>query len=590
MIGGQNSLLTVDRASATRRGVPYVPASAIKGAMRLEFERLLRAAGVGACLDTGAPRERRTCGKCPACHLFGAEGTPNGALRFHDGVLVWQGVVDGRLLRQNRTCVSISRMLGKAEDGRLFTQELVPAGLEFECRIDVLRDASADDLGCFGRALQWWKASGLTIGSGRSRGLGEFGLGWSEIGAARRALHYSPGVRRVFAVAFTQDVGAAEPLRVGATRLRNYLARSLGFVPSSAVRGAVGWGLAHAGLAADEVTALVETGAFRPSPLYPPLERAATRRSPTGPSGWLQPATAVGCKLDKEHAPFDTLVARLLLDASISGGLPEAEAELGRMLEECPRFNCQGTLKSVEPVASTHRRLLTKLRIDRQAGRAEEGRFYVYDTLAQDEEPRAFCGYLFTDTGAADLVRSLDSVLVGGARSKGFGNGRLEVSEAPDGQGTQEGVEERLDRFDRRVRSAAEMLGLPDPVGDRVLFPLLLLSDLVVPPGATVRRMMEACGWEWQTAFLHWSRAGGWSEGGNLSRPLVPVLQRGGVVVLAAPRASRAEVVAWLVQAEREGIGLQRELGMGWVQACCTFHDEYDLLKEGAQRWQTRKL
>jgi CRISPR/Cas system CSM-associated protein Csm3 (group 7 of RAMP superfamily) len=137
---------------------PVVPATTIKGWMRENAERVLRALGIPVC-DGSKPS--LNCG-CLICRLFGHPRRKSNLL-FLDCVL-------GDALRDSRTNVSLSRHRKAAYEERLFTSEVAWTEiLEVRGFGFFLNDEEAKTAA----AVLWLSAkAGFALGSSRSRGLG----------------------------------------------------------------------------------------------------------------------------------------------------------------------------------------------------------------------------------------------------------------------------------------------------------------------------------------------------------------------------------------------------------------------------------
>ncbi len=170
----------------TAAGLPYIPATSIKGRLRHEVERLLRGAlGPGAVCD--APVAERMCqplddaaGVCPACHLFGSPWR-EAALYFHDLDRITVDGAEISLMRrdgiapqtQTRAGVRINRRRRVVEDQFLFDTELFEPGIPWTF------SGTANYLGRHPQnlVLIYMAARAVTMmGSARSRG-----LGWSTL-------------------------------------------------------------------------------------------------------------------------------------------------------------------------------------------------------------------------------------------------------------------------------------------------------------------------------------------------------------------------------------------------------------------------
>mgnify|MGYP000123796775 CR=1 FL=1 len=178
----------VDRCVAVdEHGVPYLPASSVRGRVRAHLERLLRAWGLPVCAP---PRPERMCphaclegtegGYCLACRLFGSpwrdgavvcedfrpQGGPgSGGAEPH----TWDG------LMVVRTGVGIGRKLGTVREERLFFTEALPRviageGLRFGGALEVRAEPA--ELGWLVAAMRLV----THLGAQKGRGLGRVEL------------------------------------------------------------------------------------------------------------------------------------------------------------------------------------------------------------------------------------------------------------------------------------------------------------------------------------------------------------------------------------------------------------------------------
>lgn len=184
--GPGRTLPLVDRTvMVDARGLPYIPASSVRGRVRAHLERLLHGLGEPVCTPpqseltcphhegVGRALEERGASEpfCPACRLFGSSWRLS-PIAFNDFRLESQE--RGEIGLDQRTGVSINRYLGSAEEGRLYILETVPyqrgKGSAFTGSIEGF--LSRRDVGWLLAALRT-----LThLGGGKSRGLGRVEL------------------------------------------------------------------------------------------------------------------------------------------------------------------------------------------------------------------------------------------------------------------------------------------------------------------------------------------------------------------------------------------------------------------------------
>ncbi|MBI3968687.1 MAG: hypothetical protein HY329_23885 [Chloroflexi bacterium] len=574
LIGGYQSSLVLDKTTARDdEGRPTVPASALKGALRIELERVLRSTDRAnrCCGAPGAERmqsdhERMRvegAGRCLACGLFGGPGEA-GKLRFRDARLVVGNESDGAALFQTRHRVSLSRALRRAEPGRLFDFEGTAAGaaLELETTIEERGALDDEERAALEDTLWWCQSEGLRIGGSRDIGLGAVKLSYErEAATARSSLALgSAGEPRFYRVTVT----AQEEVRAAPPRRRGYFVATYPFIPGSTVRGALAGALREAGADAGALDDFFETRRPRISPLYPlPDGRVEDLLGPKG----LRPATAVGCKARADDGPFDALVWQVLAQAALEQRV-DLVPTLNRHIHECPV--CGGKLDPTPMFAAPARHVRAKLALNRTLGRAEPGMVYVYETMPRKQR---WQGWLRLDAGQHDALRGISPVLLGGSRSKGHGQASLEIVELPARAfGAPRPVEQRVESFNRKLAECATSVGWADFASDRVYATLDLLSDVILAPGQTLVDDVGRRGWKWEQGWLHQERAGGFNEWAGQPKALRTALAKGGVVVVSALAAEQERLVDDLAGLERTGLGLATDEGFGWVRACSPFH------------------
>jgi CRISPR/Cas system CSM-associated protein Csm3 (group 7 of RAMP superfamily) len=117
-------------------GYPIIPASSLRGRLRVHLERLLAAWGLPVCAP---PAPARMCphawhdqsappdGYCLACRIFGSAWYPSPLLSADLRLNPKQRGGGPELLRDERMSVAISRRLGTAQSERLFSTETTVA-------------------------------------------------------------------------------------------------------------------------------------------------------------------------------------------------------------------------------------------------------------------------------------------------------------------------------------------------------------------------------------------------------------------------------------------------------------------------------
>ena len=175
-------------------GQPFIPGGTLKGALRIEVERIVRgvrparacsaAAGeadwcVSATRQIGAAgaaagsttASTLPAGTCWVCRLFGAPWLAS-HLQVADlpvDPATWLGPF------QVREGIAVDRDTDTGRRGLGYDYEVVPAGTEFDCQLR----ADTDDprlLGMLALGLRPLEEGLLALGGGRSRGLGRVAL------------------------------------------------------------------------------------------------------------------------------------------------------------------------------------------------------------------------------------------------------------------------------------------------------------------------------------------------------------------------------------------------------------------------------
>ncbi|GIV96498.1 MAG: hypothetical protein KatS3mg057_1155 [Herpetosiphonaceae bacterium] len=169
----------------------YIPGSSLKGVIRAHSERIVRTlqpqagAGRGAC-DPLAREKEASCGKqledeeaseirykqsCLICRLFG-NTTLAGRVHFADALPA------GKVTIEERNGVAIDRIYGSVAVGP-FNYEVVTRGT-FKTRIS-LRNFTLPQLALVGLALRDLGEGRISLGFGKSRGLGRVTIDWGRL-------------------------------------------------------------------------------------------------------------------------------------------------------------------------------------------------------------------------------------------------------------------------------------------------------------------------------------------------------------------------------------------------------------------------
>jgi CRISPR-associated protein Csx10 len=605
LVGGQSATLLADRAAARDPGgAPVVPASALKGALRIEFERLLAGLGQRVCHPSTPEQACPPDDPCPACQLFGAPGR-EGLLRFHDARV--EGPVRGYYAarpRQDwperptglgyalRPGVAISRRRRVAQEDLLFSSQVAeppPEGeLALAADIDLLGPVPQDWL----RWLEGAAASLRAVGGGKSRGLGQVAAGRLE--AVDQGANPGPGLAagpdlRVVLV-------AEEFLRVGGIGQTANFLETLDYLPGSAVRGAIAWSFVRRmggdwGSVRDPsfaVTNFYPTTYPEGDPKPIPLSVRTCKRFPSFRRREL-PRPGHGCW----DLLIDAVLVRLLRTPAdgwdgfpvvLDGRCPEC----GGPLQPYAGFYLGPGVLSVENEYRTPaRRVVTKTAVNRARWTGAERQLYTYELLDPklNVDPGVGlgrCRFVGIVRGGPDALRRHLrpglNLFVGGARFRGFGRVTVERVDEALAEGP-ETLADRLERFSATLTGPLQDLG--HPKSSRLFFSVTLVSDLVLPLGRgpewltqELREKLRLNDLVMEKCFARMTSVGGFNGAVGLPKDLMPAVAMGSVFVFSCPDTDRQALVGEVGKLLRTGLGWRREEGHGRFAFCDELHLE----------------
>lgn len=431
-----------DRSGARdERGRPMIPASALRGALRIELERLLRgrdgddaACSANVALRAGGGSLETRC-DCPVCRLFGIEGEGSGLLRLEDAVLPEEAGAAVTV----RSQVGVSRTTRSAVPAQLaFMEALEPAGsgnrtpaLRASGRL-VPRGTRDTDLDDDLRNLRAACRALTGLGGGKARGLGwvECELRETEEDEPRSATAVDlPSGVRALRVSFTAEA----PLHFGAGRPLGAFHPTRTSAPGSTVRGALAFALLEHGLCRPDEAVFQE--------LVTPAPTGASFGTARAPSD-VPLATRRRCR-PHEHI-FDDLLGELLRRQAARCGVALTPRGGG----VCPVGECRASKATPWPwtVSSSplRKRLRTRTAINRKTGTAMDQKLYSMEVLepawapgAEDDGPVTLTAEVRRlSPSGAELLAGLDGreVWLGGRKSRGMGLCRVDVEalDAPE--------------------------------------------------------------------------------------------------------------------------------------------------------------
>jgi len=178
---GEGNGLTDALVRRDAEGQPFIPGTAIAGALRTLLTRLAPRLGQEPCRALSERKEdrRKSC-DCVVCRLFGDinPGDEEGSTSAASRLLVFNAHPVDTLPRPLlRDGVGIDRVSGTAARAGAvkFDLEVLPAGAKFELRME-LCDATPEDEMLLAAGLAEWEAGRLWLGGRAARGLGAFKL------------------------------------------------------------------------------------------------------------------------------------------------------------------------------------------------------------------------------------------------------------------------------------------------------------------------------------------------------------------------------------------------------------------------------
>jgi CRISPR-associated protein Csx10 len=570
-------------------GDPYIPATALRGALRESFEALLRGTGEHRVCSGGdgvdpehadpgagaAASSVRACSlggegtPCLACRMFGTQRPSIGdAERAFSGLVLGDAALVGGHHWTARPSVTLARTSRSAAEHQLVFRRIPetignePLTFRAHGRVN---DASLEPY------LEAAARATTHLGAGRSRGLArvDLAVSWHPAPPADSApaLPASNGDVRL-------RVTLTAPALIGESIIDANHRGTRQEIPGAAVRGAVGFALRLLVEDADHDPATqdllhADHGA-RFGFLYPAGAVPESARDHL--SGPL-PITATWCKVEqRKHGVHDTLLDGLVLRHAASAA--EAERAVRRGATRCAHPGCGQPMRTAHgsrlASSSVTTRTVVRMAMDRTRQSARDGQLFSQVLLAPGTVLEGTIRGIPTHSRSR-LAQALGSGILsfGRGRSAGWGQAHIDVEPAP----VLRSIAERAAAFDRALRSRLQEAGL---TSDRIgrLVPVTLLSPLWPsggdrdPPDADddgEHDLRDAVGAA--SCFLvarRFTRDGAWDQReGKMST--FRATAAGGVFVLELEQATWRDVAPRLEALEREGVGRRRDQGFGQV-------------------------
>jgi CRISPR/Cas system CSM-associated protein Csm3 (group 7 of RAMP superfamily) len=521
LLGGVSINPAYDSVTALdENNLPYLTATAIKGALRMEFEAFVRGIGEQTLCDFDA--DIRGCKTCLSCRLFGG-GNEEGKLRFNAAVLEnsadIKDISRDLLEKGKRQGVSISRTLGKAKDKAYFTKLAFPnmkniRDIVFKTGIDIRRELDSTEKQYLYTFLALLGKTGIFMGSRKSVGLGYFTIRYELPGEFIRpnAVDYSRTGLKLFKV----TLETLEPLLVGNTK-NQYIIDTLPYIPASTLGGTIGFKLSEYGVDDNNLRRMfIANNTFSTFNCY------------------LESPFPVPLSQRREKGKKEPLKDILLPDYIIKQAV-----EQDKFAEVDSLYNALYKKNNLRPVPICQKPATfynTKVAIGRELQKSGEGLLYSMEVI---EKGSLFQGFVIGETWAAETLLQIKELCMGGKRTRGFGKVRftdiceMELTKLID-------LDSAVDATLRDL--AGESVDLP---ADRRFFTLDLVSDFAlkqdIPAGdRTFKRFIEKTlfpGLEVtiEKSFLEIIRRGGYDFREKRVKPMMERIGAGSTLLVSVP-------------------------------------------------------
>jgi CRISPR-associated Csx10 family RAMP protein len=574
LVAGDASDRDADLATARRwdgrRFIPYIPATALRGAVRLQLEALLRGAGQSAVgpypLD---PETRAQNLNDPVARLFGYSGPKDervgsleGKLRFGDALPVDPDRAADAL--RVRPGLEIDDQTFSAADRKLFFREVADIGTDLVFRAPLgLRDVCD----CDKRRLRAAVESTDALGAGKSKGGGAIEIRWIEgeekIGAV---VEGTPANRARLVITLREPAHFGDGGPLG----NHHATRT--YIPGATIRGAIAWTLLN------HQKATPDGPAFRALFLEPGPASFGDTLPVDSPDGEPEILPVTQREERGTHKMDDVLVRELSRERIGRLLASQGSALVLRGDDGDRRFDPVSDSRPARGLVKTTR---TRVSIDRQTGASADGKLFTIEQIEPvmaGGQPARFAGWIegIPEAGAA-LLAKLQGLPVGlgAGRNHGLGQALLELhfeKPAPDDDAIAR-VRALSDAVDRESRTLASRAGLKDSdLPPKKLYLALVAQSDYVPasgkdrhplaelePGEPLREIRPI------RCFLRAGAAGGFDERPDRNGPLkdlLPAIGAGSVFVYEIENEALAGIEGALAILRR-GVGRRVECGCG---------------------------
>jgi len=519
LIGGYSgSRFGVDKTTAREfDGVPIIPASAIKGALREAFEYVVPAIprekrkaqlNYTICDPNEKQVQSETC-NCLACQIFGSveKKEHEGKLKIYDGILaegdlrnIFEDLENphSHFGYQTRYGVSISRKLKTALAERLFTGEtLDPAifPLIFESRLEGLEQLDEDHQKLFRLACE----NVFAIGGGRSRGYGFCNLSITEeetkntasqefdyqIQNGETSVNFLIKTQSAICLSDTKDYGSFFPTK--------------DYIPGSTLRGATAAYFlnSHRGPESPEFKKLfLDEGKLCFSNAYPAvlanpkelvLKSAYTCKTNPGFKNETRK------KAKKNHGVIDLALKNIIRTKAYEAGFALVMKQACQYedctedLQPCPQIYFLPDSDGSGDQDKVYTRVVTRTALNRKLRTTHESKLFSLETIPA---PATFWGQIKgIGEDTIDLVNELNHQIFYIGADKSSGLGKVSLTLYPNEPVAP--IEQRLFEFNNRLQQMFQQLQTrfthlkADVWKNRIYFSIDLFADTIVTDPAT---------------------------------------------------------------------------------------------------------
>lgn len=596
------------------RGLPMIPASAFKGRLRHEVERLSPILRPDAPKPCGSPVAESMCQgddePCPVCRLFGSSWHI-GRLTFSDLLLVEPDLGTLKLSEippsDLRYGVGLSRHRRVAEDQLLYTTEVFLPGTPLTLKGVITGDLDDQELDLLRAGLD----SLFTAGGGKTKG-----IGWYDLAVT---ITHEPDVSSSVSTDKTQDewldviVRLESAVLLGTDANEAYYNMTRTYIPGSVLRGSLAKQMAtQCQHEAHEAHANCDFGRLFGSETMAIFEHLYPTTAGGRELSFPAPLTARSCKYhpgfargrDKDeqgHGVGDILIRQVVFEEMLRAELPLPALYQPR----CPQ--CQSDVDFYDEFLVMARadlfdsvpvsvRRTSRTAINRQRAVAADGQLYtleVVEPMDDKRRPTTFRGRVRASPGQIEvLARWLPELAgIGQKQTSGLGQIKVEIKRPGELSDPLPALVDRIRAFNAKLKEEwgfyerVLAAGFPSLTVKAPTLPnevLFFSVDLLSPASLSWHSLPitspppEALGLghgvHLQRAFADYQMIGGWHQGAKLPRRTQLAAAMGSVFLYRSEGYSLDELVKQLKTVEADGLGADRGRGLGRVAICLPFH------------------